>query len=506
MGTQPIFGRAFQLFPTRTVFLLAVALMVVGAITTAAAPGSIVFIIGRAITGASVSAFYAGGTTVITYFVPFQQRPIFMSTSMAMTAVASVVGPVVSGFLTDSRLTWRFAFWMNLRTLSQSQSAAVPLAVPILSTLLTQTTAIAAIVLAMGLPTFRTPNELKNSLGTKQRLHDLDIPSSFLVMIFSGVFVYLLQFGKIDQGALSVQTVTLILCIFALVISLALFSYRQYKLGDKASIPLSIVSRPTVSLCCVFVVLMQTSSLITYYLPIYYQAAKSESAQTSGIRLVSLLAALSVAQFIGSAVFMMTNGQSSVGSMLFGAMILTTGSSLLTLLDASTPQSTLTAVQILAGLGMGFGTQMPLLESQQAFEVARPGESQSLPISIELREKMVRDAKLLPISNGLILFSSFLGLAIGVSVGQAIFEGQLRQNLAAIPGLVEPKIIFAAGAGAIGQVVPGPLQAAVRAAYDYAVRKTFWLPTASAGVAVLISVALAFVVRKRRKGNKESKA
>lgn len=125
MGTQPLFGRAFQLFPTRTVFLLAVALMVIGAIITAAAPASIVFIIGRGITGSSVSAFYAGGATVITYFVPFQQRPIFMSTSMAMTAVASVVGPIVSGFLTDSRLTWRFAFWMNLRTLSQFLSVNV---------------------------------------------------------------------------------------------------------------------------------------------------------------------------------------------------------------------------------------------------------------------------------------------------------------------------------------------------------------------------------------------
>lgn len=351
----------------------------------------------------------------------------------------------------------------------------------------------------MGLPTFRTPSALNNSLSIKQRLHDLDIPSTILVLIFSGVFAYLLQFGKIDQGALSVQTVTLILCVLALVVSLALFSYRQHKLGDKASIPVSVISRPTVSLCCVFVVLMQTSSLITFYLPIYYQAAKSESAQTSGIRLVSLLAALSVAQFIGSAIFMMTNGQSSVGSMLFGAIILTTGSSLLTLLDASTSQSTLNAVQILAGLGMGFGTQMPLLESQQAFEVGRPGEAQDTPISTELREKRAKDKKLLPVSNGLILFSSFLGLTIGVSVGQAIFEEELRRNLAAIPGLVEPEIIFAAGAGAIGQVVPGPLQAVVRAAYDFAVRKTFWLPAASAAVAVLISVALGFVARKRRK-------
>lgn len=358
-------------------------------------------------------------------------------------------------------------------------------------------TAIAAVVLALGLPTLRTPKAFRNSLGTKQRLLGLDVPSAILAITFSGVFVYLLQFGKMDQGALSVQTVTLILCIFALVVSLVLFSYRQYKLGDEASIPLSVVSRPTISLCCVYAVLMQTSSVITYFLPIYYQAAKSESAQTSGVRLVSLLAALSVAQFVGSGVFKMTNGQSSVGSMLFGAMILATGSSLLTLLDASTPQATLTAVQILSGLGMGFATQMPLLESHRAFDVAESGKAQSTPVSSELRERRAQDEKLLPIANVLILFSSFFGVSIGISVGQAIFEEDLRQNLAAIPGLVDPQVVFAAGAGAIGQVVPGPLQEVVRAAYNFAVRKTFWLPTASAGVAVLVCIALAFVVRKR---------
>lgn len=118
MGTQPLFGRAFKRFPTRTMLLVAVALMTLGAIITAAAPGSIVFIIGRAITGASVSAFFSGGLMIISSFVPFLERPIYLSLSMAMTAVASVVGPIVSGFLTDNLLTWRFAFWMNLRTSS----------------------------------------------------------------------------------------------------------------------------------------------------------------------------------------------------------------------------------------------------------------------------------------------------------------------------------------------------------------------------------------------------
>lgn len=116
MGMQPFFGRAYQLFPTKALLCVAVGLMVLGAVLTAAAPNSITLIFGRAITGASVAAFFSGGATVITFSVPLQRRPMFLSLSMAMNTVASVLGPIVSGFLTDSRLTWRFAFWMNLRT------------------------------------------------------------------------------------------------------------------------------------------------------------------------------------------------------------------------------------------------------------------------------------------------------------------------------------------------------------------------------------------------------
>ncbi|KAJ4387732.1 hypothetical protein N0V93_008331 [Gnomoniopsis smithogilvyi] len=474
MGMQPLFGRAFQLFPTRSIFLVAVALMVLGAIFTAAAPESIMFIVGRAITGAAVSAFYAGGATAITFFVPFQRRPMFLSLSMAMNAVASVLGPVASGFLTDSRLTWRFAFWINLP--------------------------IAVVVTAMGLPTFRTPNALKNSLGPLQRLHDLDIPGTILMLIFSGVLVYLLQPRNFGQGPLSAETIIFILCLGALLASLLLFIYRQYTLGDRATVPLSVISRPAVCLCCIYVFLMQTSSVISYYLPIYYQAAKSETAKTSGIHLVSLLVAVSVAQFISATTFMMVKGRSSVAAMICGAMLLAMGAGLLTLLDTKTPQGALTAVQILAGLGMGFGTQMPLIEAQRAFQTAGTGRHDAEkrePVSIEVREKQAREARLLPISNSLILLSTFMGLSIGVSGGQAVFAPTLKQKLAAIPDLVDPEAVFNAGAASIGETVPMFLQEAVISAYDFAIRKAFWLPTAAAILAVMIGVVLAVQGRRR---------
>lgn len=349
----------------------------------------------------------------------------------------------------------------------------------------------------MGLPTIRTPKALRNSLALKKRLNDLDIPGTILILIFSGVLVYLLQFGKINQRPLSVETITLVLCIFALLASGSLFIYRQYQLGDEAIIPLSVISRPAVSLCCIYVLLMQMSSVIIYYMPIYYQAAKSESAQMSGVELVSLLIAISAAQFISAMIFMMVKGHSSVYAMLFGAMLLATGAGLLTLVDASTPQATLTAVQVLAGLGMGFGTQMPLIEAQRAFHVEGTGKTERGPFSIEARENMAREARLLPISNGLILLCSFMGLSTGVSVGQAIFTNALRQNLATIPDLIDPDGVLSAGAADIEKVVPVSLQGFVMNAYDYSVRKTFWLPTASASIAVVISFAIILQGRRR---------
>lgn len=351
----------------------------------------------------------------------------------------------------------------------------------------------------MGLPTFRTPTALKNSLTAKERWRDLDLPSTVLILLFSGIFLYLLQFGPLDEGPLSTKTISLILLLFALLVSLSLFIYRQHQLGDKASIPRSVIARPGVSLCCLYVLLMQMSSPIIYYLPIYYQAAKAESARASGIQLVALLAATSAAQFISATIFVLVKGHSSVGAMICGAMLLASGAGLLLLLDTNTPQATLTAVQILAGLGMGFGTQMPLIEAQREFQVAaRDGNGEKGTRASERQEHMAREAKLIPISNGLILFSTFMGLSVGVSVGQSIFTTALQQDLALVPGLADPAGVLNAGAASIEEAVAPSLQEAVRTAYDYAVRKVFWLPTASAGVALITACSLVFYKSRRK--------
>lgn len=89
-----------------------------GSIICAVAPSSSVLIFGRAIQGCSTAGVFTGGLVIAGYVVSKQKVPLFISFISTMFMVASIVGPVLGGIFTESSLTWRFCFWVNLRKLN----------------------------------------------------------------------------------------------------------------------------------------------------------------------------------------------------------------------------------------------------------------------------------------------------------------------------------------------------------------------------------------------------
>lgn len=85
--------------------------LLVGSIVCAAAPSSLLFILGRAIAGLGAAGGFQGALSIITHTVELERRPLFMGIVISVFGIAVSIGPVIGGVLTD-RVNWRWCFWM----------------------------------------------------------------------------------------------------------------------------------------------------------------------------------------------------------------------------------------------------------------------------------------------------------------------------------------------------------------------------------------------------------
>jgi MFS family permease len=115
MALQPTLGRVYTFFNSKWMYMIALLIFEVGSVTSATAPSSIVFILGRAMAGTGAAAVFGGGLAVVQQTVPLKRRPKYLGLIASMFGVSSLVGPTVGGVIIDSWLTWRFCFWINLR-------------------------------------------------------------------------------------------------------------------------------------------------------------------------------------------------------------------------------------------------------------------------------------------------------------------------------------------------------------------------------------------------------
>ena len=104
MPFQLLFGRLVGFFEPKLFHMLSLLVFEVGSVICATAPGSAVFILGRAVAGFGAAGMTAAGFAIIGH-TPMRERPRLMAFFAALQAVAYTAGPTMSGALTDSHLT-----------------------------------------------------------------------------------------------------------------------------------------------------------------------------------------------------------------------------------------------------------------------------------------------------------------------------------------------------------------------------------------------------------------
>jgi MFS family permease len=103
MSLLPTSGRIYTLFNVKWSFCVALIVFEIGSIVCAAAPNSILLIVGRAIAGVGAAALLGGATVIISYSVTLRKRALVMAMLQTVYGVSSVSGPLVGGVITDNK-------------------------------------------------------------------------------------------------------------------------------------------------------------------------------------------------------------------------------------------------------------------------------------------------------------------------------------------------------------------------------------------------------------------
>lgn len=238
------------------IFMSGVIIFEIGSLISALAVNSPMLIVGRAISGMGGGGLITGFLSILSASCPLDKRPFYLGLVMGFSSIGLVLGPILGGVFTQ-QISWRFCFYFNL-----------PFG------------AITLVLLAL----LRIPNAAKDidSKPTlKESLSRLDLIG---FTIFAPAIVMLL-FG-LDWGGTKYEwrSATVIGLFCGAAGTLAIFFVWEKFKGSNAMIPLAMLRKPVIIFSTLTMVMSQGSLLvITYYLPVWFQAVKGASPTMGGV-------------------------------------------------------------------------------------------------------------------------------------------------------------------------------------------------------------------------------
>ncbi|KAF2268872.1 MFS general substrate transporter [Lojkania enalia] len=426
---NPIFGRLYQLYSTKWVFLTSIAIFEVGSALCGAAPNSTSLIIGRAIAGTGSAGIFAGGIIIMLPLVPLRKRPIFSSMFGLAFGLSSVLGPIIGGALTD-HITWRWCFYINL-----------PIgAVPTIAVLL-----------------FFNAEPPKHEVAIYSYVQRLDLVGLSLFTPSIVCLILALQWGGTTYRWSAPTTIGLLVTFAVLFVA---FIVNEILTPETAIAPTRVVLNRSVAGSMTFTLLLSGGLMsIAYYLNIWFQVVKDDSAMQSGISTIPMLLSL-VVMSIGAAVFTQKIGY-YVPNMLFSPILCAVGAGLLSTISPSSSYSQWIGYQVLYGLGIGCGFQAPNLAVQTVLPRAD-----------------------VPLGMALMFFMQQLGGSIFLAVSQNVFSSKLVSRLSGIAG-VDGKSIVNVGAKDLYKIVPQKSITVAINAYSYSLTRVFILSSALGACMIL---------------------
>lgn len=453
----PIWGKLGDLYGRKLILIIGIAIFVGGSWLCGLAgefgdlpllgDGMMQLIIFRGIQGIGGGALFTTAFATIADLFPPRERGKYAGMFGAVFGLASVVGPIVGGYLTDNGTTtlaglhidgWRWCFYINLPTS----------------------------VIALAMITLKMPN-LGHAGGGK-----IDWLGGVFVVLSIGALMLALTWGN-ERGWLHQD----ILMLFGFaVLAGGVFIFIESK-HPEPILPLALFSIPafTTTTIASFIIAMAFMGTIVY-LPLYLQLGLGFQATNSGLLLLPLMAGLITSATLSGRYVTRTGKYKGV--MMAGAAIQFIGLLLMSQLGADAKQMDVIWRLFVLGIGLGPSQSLFNMVSQSAAPVRQIGVATST--SMFLRQ---------------------CGGMVGVSIFGAMLLAKMTESMQAIaPGMtidIGEMQRMAMMASESGQAMPAEMQGMVATMISDAMSYIFM---GSLAIVALAFVAILFVPQIQLRG------
>ncbi|MGV8857646.1 MDR family MFS transporter [Rhodoglobus sp.] len=331
---MPVYGKLGDLVGRKGLFIGAISIFMIGSVVGGLAPDMTWLIIGRAVQGLGGGGLMILSQAIIADVVPARERGRYMGAIGGVFALASVAGPLLGGWFTES-IGWRWAFWMN-----------IPLGA----------LAIFAAVTLLKLP------------KTSKRKPTIDVAGMILLALTSTAIVLVTTWGGTQYDWDSLIIIGLI--------ALAVVAGFSFVMVERAAaepiMPLHMFKERNF-------VLTTASGLITgiamfgalAYMPTYLQMVTGVNATQAGLLMIPMMGALLVSSVTAGQLVSRTGRYKWLP--LTGSIIVAIGLALLSTMTPDLPIWILCSYLAVMGLGLGMSMQILVLIVQNTFPNSQVG-------------------------------------------------------------------------------------------------------------------------------------
>ena len=327
----PIWGRLSDLYGRRRIYLTGVAIFLVGSLLAGASRTMLELILARAVQGLGAGGVIPLSMTIVGELYTLAERPRTQALFSGVWGVASIAGPLVGGYITDS-LDWRWVFFLNL-----------PFGL------------LAAAVIASAYP-------------ASKRVTSVQVDWLGAGLLFTGISTLLIALGNETPGGVWLWVAATVVLLVAFV--------AVERNAPEPILPLDLFRIKVIarSLTVVFLVGVALFGAIAF-IPLFVQGVRGGTATQAGQAITPLFLGWVVMSIVGARATVMF-GYRTVS--ITGSVLMTLGFGGLTLVGAESPNWVLIASCTVIGAGMGTQMLSLLLAVQHGVDRSRLGIATAL--------------------------------------------------------------------------------------------------------------------------------